>query len=208
MALHFGIFCHRLRQIPDRSDLNLELRGEQMPRCLPLIERRKILVSAIAAIALLGVVGIYVSIAKLDRSQDQLRDELTDVGAGSKVATKEFQNLRLSDKTAEARIRAAIDRANAALDEVDRLSKTEGPNDQLAAGMQQAQSAVLAITGETRTLEEQQFASELAKPLTARLIAAIQIVSEEMQERAREQARVGAARTRREVEERNKKTDE
>lgn len=162
--------------------------------------RRKILVGVAAATAVLGLVGIYVSIAQLGRSQSRMRTELANVGAGSKVTTTEFKDLRLSNKDAETRIRAAVDRANAALDDVDKIRVTDRPNEELNASVQKAQNAVLAITGETKTLEEQLFASELAKPLTARLLRTLGAVGEELQERAQRNAR----RIRREVEERNK----
>ena len=146
-------------------------------------KRRKLVMGAIVGIALLGIAGIYASIAKLGRSQNQIRNELTNVGAGSKVATTEFQNLRLSNKAAEERIRAAVDRANSALDEVEHLRQARAPNDQLTASMQKAQTAVLAVTGETKTLEEQLFASELAKPLNSRLLVTIQNVRNEHRNR-------------------------
>jgi hypothetical protein len=168
-------------------------------------KRRKVLVAAIVVIGLLAVAGVYASIAHLGESQKELRTELNKVGTGGKVTTTQFKDLRPANKEAESRIRAAAERANAALDQVEQSRIANKPDEELTRALQNAQTAVLAVTGETTTLEEQLFAAELAKPLTNKLLKTVHAVSEETQKRAQEKARLGAERIRREVEKRSRK---
>lgn len=166
--------------------------------------RRKLLVGAAAMIVLLAIAGICASIARLGQSQKEMRRELTDVGSGSKVTTTQFNELRPANKQAETRIRAAANRATAAIDAMEQARLADKPDDELNRAVLAAQNAILAVTGETVTLEEQLFAAELVKPLWTRQIKAAQAVSDEVQKRWQKRARLGAEKTRREAEQRNK----
>ena len=167
--------------------------------------RRKILIGAAAVIAVLAVTGIYASIARLGQSQKRIQTELNNVGTGSKVATTDFKDLRPANKEVETRIRAAAERASNAIDAVDTARLGNKPDEELNAAVLTAQNAVLAVTGNTATLEEQLFAAELVKPLWTKHMAAAQAVSNEVQHRWQERARLHEEKIRREVEERKKR---
>jgi hypothetical protein len=167
--------------------------------------RRKLLAGAVAVLVLIAVVGIYASIARLGLSQKRIQTELSNVGTGSKVATTNFKDLRPANKEAETRIRFAADNASAAIDAVDAARLANKPDDELNRTVLAAQNAVLAVTGNAATLEEQLFAAELVKPLWTKHMAASKAVSDEVQHRWKERARLTEEKIRREVEERKKK---
>lgn len=160
---------------------------------------RRVLTAGLAAAGLLVIAATYWSIARLGKSQKEIRQEMASVGAGSKVATTEFKDLRPSNKEAEERIRAAADRANAALDAVDQARIANKSDEDYKAAYDRAQTAVLAVTRETNTLEEQVFAAELTKPLNTRLVKTGTDFGQEMIRRAEEKVKIDTAKRRREL---------
>jgi hypothetical protein len=147
-------------------------------------KRRQVLIGAIAAVCLLAVAGIYASIARLGQSQKEMRGELKDAGRASKLLTTEFKDVRPRSEEAEQRIRAAVERANAALDAVEEARLANKSNQEYQLAYQTASNAVIAVTKEGKTAEEQMFAAELQKPLNDRLIEAGKQYGQEMIRRA------------------------
>jgi len=84
----------------------------------------------------------------------------------------------------EDRFQAAINGANAALDEVEQVRKCDTPNGQLTASRERAQTAVLAVTKEIGSSKDQQSGTELARALTLRLVTTMRNISEEMESEA------------------------
>ncbi len=146
-------------------------------------KRRQILIGAVAAICLLGVAGIYASIARLGQSQKEMRGEIKDAGRATKLMTTEFKDVRPKNKEAEDRIRAAADRASAALDALEeaRLTKSD---EEYKAAYESASSAVIAVPQVGKTAEEQMFAAQLQKPLSERLVEAGKKYGQEITRRA------------------------
>jgi hypothetical protein len=167
-------------------------------------QRRRVLAGALGAMVLLILIGTFWWIARLGRSQEKIRQEMATVGAGSKLLTTEFKDIRLSNKEAEARLRAAHQQANAALDEVEEALRANKPDAELQLALQKAQKALLSIGEQARTTEEQIFVGELMKPVSTRLLAVSQAVSNEMVRRVEAEVERLTAKGYREAEERNK----
>ncbi len=157
-------------------------------------QRRRVLTGLIAVAGVLILASIYWS----------FRQELATVGAGSKLLTTEFKDVRLSNKDAEARLRAAAQRAIVAIDAVGEAIRNQKSDAELQTATQDAQKAVLAVGELARTTEEQIFVGELMKPIHPRLIAASMDVSNEMTRRVEAEVERLTAKGYREAEERIK----
>lgn len=130
--------------------------------------RRRILAGTIAAVGLLVVAATAWSIARLGKSQKEMRHDLASVRQEAKLLSTDYKDVRPSNEESEVRIRAAAQRAQEALDNVE--GHTDMPSHEYALAIHAARNAVAAVAKEASTAEETIFASELAKPLEARLL--------------------------------------
>jgi hypothetical protein len=131
-------------------------------------KRRQMMLAAAAILAFAGIGATWWSIARIGQSQKQISQKVATVQKQAAVATTQFEKVRPSDNAAEVRIRAAAQRAQEALDNVE--GHTDMPSHEYALAIQAARNAVAAVAKEARTAEEIIFATELAKPLEARLL--------------------------------------
>jgi hypothetical protein len=130
--------------------------------------RRRILGGAIVAVGLLVVAATGWSIARLGKSQKEMRHDLASVRQEAGVMSTDYKDVRPSNNESEVRIRAAAERAQQALDSVE--GHTDMPSHEYALAIHAARDAVAAVAKEARTAQETIFATELAKPLEARLL--------------------------------------
>jgi len=166
--------------------------------------RRRLVAAGLGAAALLILIATFWSIARLGRSQEKIRQEMATVGAGSKLLTTEFKDIRLSNKEAEARIQAAYQRSIAALDAVEEALRANKPDAELHLALRNAQKAMLSVGEQARTTEEQIFVGELMKPVSTRLLAVSQAVSDETVRRLEAEVERRLAKGYQEAEERDK----
>jgi len=131
-------------------------------------KRRQKMLAAAAILALAVIGATWWSIARIGQSQKQISQKVATVQQQAAVATTQFEKVRPSDNAAEVRIRAAAQRAQEALDNVE--GHTDMPDHEYALAIQAGRNAVAAVVKEARTAEETIFATELAKPLEARLL--------------------------------------
>jgi len=130
--------------------------------------RRRIFDGTIVAVGLLVVAAAGWSIARLGKSQKEMRHDLASVHQEAELLSTDYKDVRPSNKESEVRIRAAAQRAKEALDNVE--GHTDMPSHEYALAIQAARNAVAAVAKEARTAGETIFATELAKPLEARLL--------------------------------------
>jgi len=133
-------------------------------------KRRQMMLVAAAILALAGIGATWWSIARIGQSQKQISQKVATVQQQAAVATTQFEKVRPTDNAAEVRIRAAAQRAQETLDNVE--GHTDMPDHEYALAIQAGRNAVAAVVKEARTAEETIFATELAKPLEARLLKA------------------------------------
>ena len=131
-------------------------------------KRRQKMLAAAAILALAGIGATWWSIARIGQSQKQISQKVATVQQQAAVAITQFEKVRPTDNAAEVRIRAAAQRAQEALDNVE--GHTDMPDHEYALAIQAGRNAVAAVVKEARTAEETIFATELAKPLEARLL--------------------------------------
>jgi hypothetical protein len=131
-------------------------------------KRRQMMLAAAAILALAGIGATWWSIARIGQSQKQISQKVATVQQQAAVATTQFEKVRPTDNAARERIDAAAQRAQEALDNVE--GHTDMPSHEYALAIQAARNAVAAVAKEARTAEETIFATELAKPLEARLL--------------------------------------
>ena len=147
-------------------------------------KQRKILAGAVAGIVLLVLVVTFGWILRIGKSQKEIRRDLVDVREDAAVATTEFQKVRPKSKEAENRIRAAADHAAQVLDALEEARKTNKPNDEYRVAYEDAVKAIVDVNREAKSADESIFASELAKPLNARLLMEGTEFGKEMTRRA------------------------
>jgi hypothetical protein len=133
-------------------------------------QRRQVLVGALAAICLLALIGIYWSIARLGRSQNQIRQEVVNVRQDAAVATTEYKDVRPKNREAEKRLRDLAQQAENALVLLEQSH--DRPDAEYQAAYNRAQKAVVALVQEAKSTDESIFAAELQKPLLTRLMTA------------------------------------
>jgi len=131
-------------------------------------KRRQMMLAAAAILALAGIGATWWSIARLGKSQKEMSHYLASVRHEAELLGTDYKDVRPSNKESEVRIRTAAQRAQEALDNVD--GHTDMPDHEYALAVNAARNAVAAVAKEARTAEETIFATELAKPLEARLL--------------------------------------
>jgi hypothetical protein len=131
-------------------------------------KRRHMMLASAAILAFAGIATTWWSIARIGQSQKQISQKMATVQQQAAVATTQFEKVRPTDNAAKERIDAAAQRAQQALDIVE--GHTDMPSHEYALAIQAARNAVAAVAKEARTAEETIFATELAKPLEARLL--------------------------------------
>ena len=131
-------------------------------------KRRQMMLAAAAILALACIAATWWSIARLGKSQKEMSHDLASVRQEAELLSTDYKDVHPSNKESEVRIRAAAQRAQEALDNVD--GHTDTPDHEYALAVHAARNAVAAVAKEARTAEETIFAMELAKPLEARLL--------------------------------------
>lgn len=133
-------------------------------------QQRQLMVGALAAVCLVALIGIYWSIARLGRSQNQIRQEVVNVRQDAAVATTEYKDVRPKNHDAEKRIRDLAHQADNAIVLLEQSH--DRPDAEYQAAYNRAQKAVIALVQEAKSTDESIFAAELQKPLLTRLMAA------------------------------------
>jgi hypothetical protein len=122
-------------------------------------QRRRLLTGALVAAVVLVLAGVYWS----------LRQEMGSVRKEAGLLTAEYKDIRPKNKEAEKRILAAAQEVEKALSDLEAARTTTTTADEYKLAWENANKVLPKPVQEAKATDESIFATELSKPLNARL---------------------------------------